>query len=122
MRLRSKLQKQRTTKTVDIIRPKYDSGTGTYSDVTLYTNLIAIWQQQVKEDVSDDWGRTTRTVDIFRFERLKSTGALPNILPDYVINEIATGNRYKILNVANLSGMNDWLRVEAEIFAVPAGD
>lgn len=80
------------------------------SETTVYDDIIATHSQSITDEILVEFGNVvTQVTDIFKFERLVSTGLLPVILEKHIIR--TGGVKYEIIGVVDQGGEGNRLFV-----------
>lgn len=106
----SRLQARRVQKTVSVKGKTLTSGQFTEGNVTGLTNLTPTYEQRSAFEENIDAGGTVNILDVFFFERLESTGALPAIREKHVLID-SDSVRYEVLEVSDEGGQGNRLKV-----------
>lgn len=102
----SRLRERRVQVTVDVL-----SRNSASAETTAYGNIVSTHTQRSADEILSEFGNVvTEVVDVFYFERLRTTGALPVILEKHVIRDI-DGAKYEAFAVVNQGGEGNRLAV-----------
>lgn len=105
--IKSRLRDRRQTKTITVKAKTFASGQ--YTEATLYSGLIATYEQRQAVETATDGGAVVVVTDVFYFEPV-TTGTLPAIEEKHVL--IDSGSvRYEVVSVADQGGGGNRLEV-----------
>lgn len=101
----SRLRERRVEVTVDVSRRNSAS-----VETVIYNDIICTHTQRSANEVLTEFGNiVTEVADVFYFERMVSTGALPAILEKHVIAN--AGVKYEVFAVVDQGGEGNRLAV-----------
>lgn len=104
---KSRLRDRRTQKTITV-KVKTFAG-GQHTEATLYSGLIATYEQRQSVEVSGEAGGMVVVTDVLFFEPV-TTGSLPSIEEKHVLVD-SGGVRYEAVSVADQGGNGNRLEV-----------
>lgn len=105
--IKSRLRDRRVTKTITVKVKTFASGQ--HTEATLYSGLIATYEQRQSVEVSGEAGGMVVVTDVFFFEPV-TTGTLPAIEEKHVL--IDSGSvRYEVVSVVDQGGGGNRLEV-----------
>lgn len=105
MMIASRLRRRRVQVTVDV-----SSRNSASVETVIYDDIIATHTQKSSDEVLTEFGNIIAEVtDVFYFEKLVSTGALPVILEKHVIT--SSGVKYEVFAVVDQGGEGNRLAV-----------
>lgn len=104
----SRLQVRRVQKTVSVAVKTLTAGKHVESNA--YTGLTPTHEQMSASELSSDIGLTVPVVDVFWFERLTATNALPVIEEKHILTDSGSQD-YEVIEVSNEGGQGNRLKV-----------
>lgn len=100
----SRLQIRRPQKTVNVlVKTRQASGQYTETNVIGLTNLTPTYEQRNAMEEHTDAGGTVNIVDVFFFERLVTTGLLPEVREQHVLLD-SDNVRYEVMEISSEGG------------------
>lgn len=105
MMIASRLRRRRVQVTVDVF-----SRNSASVETVVYDGIIATHTQKSSDEILSEFGNViAEVIDVFYFEKIASTGALPVILEKHIIR--TGGVKYEVFAVVDQGGEGNRLAV-----------